>query len=204
MQLPTIPRSVQALIDAFSRLPGIGPKSASRLTYYLLRADDDVSQSLAQALSELKANTRYCPVCFNITDQPSGQPCAICGSEQRDSQTLCVVEDPLDVIALERARVFRGRYHVLHGVLSPINGIGPDQLRIHELVVRVQGQPIKEVIVATNPTLEGEATAMYLQGLLAPLGVKLTRLARGLPMGGDLEYADETTLARALEARQSL
>lgn len=196
-----VPESVTRLIDEFSRLPGIGPKTASRLTYYLLRSPDEQAESLAQALHELKARTRFCSICFNITE---ADPCPICSDTERDAATLCVVEEPLDVLAIERTREYRGRYHVLHGAISPVEGIGPENLRIRELVERVRGGLVREVILATNPSLEGEATAMYLQRQLAPLGVRVTRLARGLPMGGDLEYADEVTLTRALEGRREM
>jgi len=196
-----VPESVTRLIDEFSRLPGIGPKTASRLTYYLLRSPDEQAESLAQALHELKARTRFCSVCFNITE---ADPCPICSDAERDAATLCVVEEPLDVLAIERTREYRGRYHVLHGAISPVEGIGPENLRIRELVERVRGGLVREVILATNPSLEGEATAMYLQRQLAPLGLRVTRLARGLPMGGDLEYADEVTLTRALEGRREM
>jgi recombination protein RecR len=191
------PKPVQRLIDEFSRLPGVGPKTASRLTYFLLRGDGQQPRDLAQALVELKERTRFCSVCFNITE---ADPCPVCADPSRQIGTLCVVEEPLDVLAIERTN-FKGRYHVLHGVLSPVEGVGPEDLRIKELVARARHEPLKEVILATNISLEGEATAMYVQKQLAPLGLKVTRLARGLPVGGDLEYADETTLARALEGR---
>jgi len=199
----TTPEPVTRLIEQLSRLPGIGPKTASRLTYFLLRAPDEQSLSLAQALQDLKARTRFCSVCFNITDADV-DPCAICRDERRDADLLCVVEEPLDVLALERTRGFRGRYHVLHGVISPVEGIGPQDLKIRELLGRLEQHRPREVIVATNPSLEGESTAMYLQRQLAPLGIRVTRLARGLPMGADLEYADEVTLAHALEGRQNM
>jgi recombination protein RecR len=195
------PKAVQNLIDQFARLPGIGPKSASRLTYFLLRGDGEQPRDLAQALLELKERTRFCSICFNITE---ADPCPVCSDPTRDAGLLCVVEEPLDVLAIERTREYKGRYHVLHGVLSPVEGVGPDDLKIHELVERLRTQPIKEVILATNISLEGESTAMYLQKQIAPLGVRVTRLARGLPVGGDLEYADETTLARALEGRSAM
>ncbi len=201
--MTTTPDSVTHLIEQLSRLPGIGPKSASRLTYYLLRAPDEQAQSLAQALQELKTRTRFCSVCFNITDVDV-DPCAVCRDERRDPDLLCVVEEPLDVLALERSRGFRGRYHVLHGVISPVEGVGPADLKIRELLARVAQQRPREIILATNPSLEGESTAMYLQRQLTPLGVKVTRLARGLPMGADLEYADEITLGRAFEGRRAL
>lgn len=195
------PKAVQTLIDQFARLPGIGPKSASRLTYFLLRGDGEQPRDLAQALLELKERTRFCSTCFNITE---ADPCPVCSDATRDTGLICVVEEPLDVLAIERTREFKGRYHVLHGVLSPVEGVGPEDLKIHELVERLKARPIKEVILATNISLEGESTAMYLQKQIAPLGVRVTRLARGLPVGGDLEYADETTLARALEGRSTM
>jgi len=200
-----IPAPVQALIDEFSRLPGIGPKTASRLTYYLLRQPPEQTRALAEALTQMKERTRFCSVCFNMTDA-SADPCPLCHDEGREAGLICVVEEPLDVVALERTRSFRGRYHVLHGAISPVEDIGPDDLRIKELLARLRdGKPaVREVILATNPSYEGEATAMYLQKQIAPLGIRVTRLARGLPVGGDLEYADETTLARALEGRSEM
>jgi recombination protein RecR len=198
---PVLPRTVQRLIDEFSRLPGIGPKSASRLTFFLLRAADDQAGDLATALQELKERTRLCSVCFNITEE---DPCPICADDVRDSTLLCVVEEPLDVLAIERSRAYSGRYHVLHGAISPVEGIGPDDLRISELVERVSKGNFKEIILATNPTLEGESTALYLQRRLTDHDVRLSRLARGLPFGGDLEYTDEITLGRAFEGRQNI
>jgi recombination protein RecR len=195
------PKSVQRLIDEFSRLPGIGPKSASRLTYFLLRGDGQRPRDLAQALLELKERTRFCSVCFNITE---ADPCPVCADASRSNGMICVVEEPLDVLAIERTGQFKGRYHVLHGALSPVEGVGPEDLKIRELIARVKAEPVREVILATNVSLEGEATAMYIQKQLAPMGLKVTRLARGLPVGGDLEYADETTLARALEGRSEM
>lgn len=197
---------VSNLIEAFSRLPGIGPKTASRLAYFLLRADDEIALNLARALEELKARTLFCSICHNIADQ---DPCVICADVRRDHTVICVVEEPLDVQAIERTREFRGVYHVLHGAISPVEGIGPDDLKIRELLDRVRrsqetDQPVQELIVATNPNLEGEATAMYIARLFKPLGVRVTRLARGLPTGGDLEYADESTLANALTGRHEL
>jgi recombination protein RecR len=193
---------VAKLIDEFNRLPGIGPKTASRLTFYLLRAPKEQALALAEALVDLKERTILCSRCFNIdiTD-----PCAICRDEARDQSQICVVEEPLDLLAIERSGRYRGLYHVLHGAISPVEGVGPEDIKAQELVERVrQGVAagvIKEVLLATNPNMEGEATTMYLARLLRPLGVRLTRLARGLPMGGDLEYADEITLARALDGR---
>jgi len=198
-----LPEPIQKLIDAFSRLPGIGPKSASRLAFFLLRAPDELSQELARALGELKSSITYCQRCFNITTSGRAE-CEICASSERDTRLLCVVEEPLDVLALERTAAFQGRYHVLGGVLSPIQGVGPDDLRIRELLERVRQGGIEEVILATNPSLEGDATAMYLRQQLVALGARVTRLARGLPVGGDLEYADPNTLLRALAGRQEL
>jgi len=195
-----IPASVTRLIDEFSRLPGIGPKSAARLTYYLLRAPDEHALALAEALKDLKATTRYCSVCFNITEQ---DPCPICADEKRDRTLICVVEEPLDVVAFERTENYRGLYHVLHGAINPIEGIGPDQLRIKELVARVEEGAVREVIMATNVGLEGDATAMYIHRRLNGK-VRLTRLARGLPVGADLEYADSVTLSGALEGRRDM
>ncbi len=201
--MAALPEPVQNLINAFERLPGIGPKSASRLTFYLLRTQDEVSLQLADALQKLKTATSLCPVCFNITvaDRPM---CEICSDSHREDGSICVVEEPLDVLALERTGGFQGRYHVLHGVLSPIEGVGPDDLKIRPLLERVRQGTIKEIILATNPSMEGDATALYLRQQLLPLGVRVTRLARGLPMGSDLEYADQNTLLRALAGRQEL
>jgi recombination protein RecR len=195
------PEPVIRLIEEFSKLPGIGPKTASRLTYFLLRAADEQSQNLALALQELKARTRFCDLCYNITEE---QPCAICSDSGRDRTLLCVVEEPLDVLAIEKTGSYRGLYHVLHGAISPIEAVGPEDLKIPQLVERVRVGGYAEVIVATNPTLEGEATAMYLQKQMSPFSVKVSRLARGLPVGGDLEYVDEVTLARALEGRSEM
>lgn len=197
-----LPRPVQRLINELGRLPGVGPKTASRLTFYLLRAaDETLATDLAAALQELKARIRYCSVCQNITEH---DPCEVCSDAGRDTHLLCVVEEPLDVVAIERSRAYKGRYHVLHGAISPVEGIGPDDLRIAELVKRVEEETYQEVIIATNATLEGDSTALYLQRRLAPFGVRLTRLARGLPVGGDIEYTDEVTLGRALQGRQEL
>ncbi|MEW6179471.1 MAG: recombination mediator RecR [Chloroflexota bacterium] len=201
--MPILPDAVQNLTLAFERLPGIGPKTASRLTFYLLRAPEEVSRALAEALLALKSETGTCQICFNIT-RAGQEICDICASPQRDEGVICVVEEPLDVLALERTAGYFGRYHVLHGVLSPIEGIGPDDLRIKPLLERVRGGKVKEVILATNPSMEGDATALYIQQQLAGTGVRITRLARGLPVGGDLEYADQNTLLRALAGRQEL
>lgn len=197
-----IPEPIQILINSFERLPGIGPKSASRLAFYLLRAPVEVSRSLADALTDIKEKTGFCPVCFNIT--VSGRSaCEVCESTVRDSATLCVVEEPLDVIAIEKIGVYKGKYHVLHGVLSPIEGVGPEDIKIAPLIARVKAGGITEVIIATNPSMEGDATALYIQQQLgSEPEVRITRLARGLPVGGDLEYADQNTLLRALSGRQ--
>ena len=198
-----LPSPIQNLIDSLSRLPGIGPKTASRLTFFLLHAPEDLSQQLAEALQTLKSGTVFCMTCFNITDA-NREECVVCADLERDASILCVVEDPLDVLALERTRGYRGKYHVLQGALSPIEGIGPEDLKISELIRRVESEGIQEVILATNPSLEGDATAMYLRQRLAPTDVQVTRLARGLPVGGDLEYADQSTLLRALSGRQEM
>lgn len=192
---------VSRLIEAFSRLPGIGPKTSARLTFYLLRAPAEVALELADALRDLKQRVTFCERCYHITET---SPCPICLDETRDHGLICVVEEPLDVLAIERTREYRGVYHVLHGAISPVDGIGPDDLKIAELLARLKSEPVREVILATNPNLEGEATAMYIARLLAPYKVRVTRLARGLPVGGDLEYADEVTLARALEGRREV
>ncbi|MDQ7829291.1 MAG: recombination mediator RecR [Armatimonadota bacterium] len=189
------------LVDALGTLPTIGPKTAQRLAYHILRLPPEQAEALAQAILEARARTRYCSVCWNLTDE---DPCAICRNPQRTASVICVVEDPRDVVALERTREFKGRYHVLHGAISPLDGVGPDDLRIAELLERVRTGEVDEVIVATNPQVEGEATAIYLARLLKPLGVRVTRIAHGLPVGADLEYADEVTLARALEGRREL
>ena len=189
------------LVEQFRSLPGIGAKSAVRLAYHVLEMDRSKAEGLAKAILEAKAKVTYCSICFNITDQ---DPCAICQSEGRDRSVLCVVEEPRDVMAMERTREFRGLYHVLHGALSPLEGVGPDDIRIKELLQRVGAEPVTEVIMATDPDVEGEATAMYVAKLLKPLGISVTRIAHGLPVGGDLEYADEVTLGKALENRRSM
>ena len=195
------PRAVSQLVDAFSRLPGIGPKTASRLTYYLLRVGQEDAQALAAALSHLHEQTMLCSRCCNISEQ---DPCAVCADPGRDQETLCVVEEPLDVLAIENTGRFKGTYHVLHGHISPMERIGPEQLHVAELIERVGAALVREVILATNPTLEGDATAMYLARLLEPSKVRVTRLALGLPRGGDLEYADRVTLSEALAGRREL
>lgn len=196
-----VPEPVTKLIEAFSRLPGVGPKTASRLTYFLLRSPDEVSLVLSEALRDLKTLTRMCSVCYNIT---TTDPCPICGDGHRDQRLIAVVEEPLDVLAIERTSSFNGVYHVLHGVINPVGGVGPDDLKIRELVARVDQGGITEVIIATNPGYEGDATAMYIREQLLAKGVKMTRLARGLPVGGDIEYADSVTLMRALQGRSEL
>jgi recombination protein RecR len=202
--MSTVVEPVARLIEAFSRLPGIGPKTAQRLTYYLLRAPDGEARTLAAALVAVRDEVVFCDLCFNIS---TGPRCPICLDQERDDTRLCVVEEPLDVLALERTRAFRGRYHVLHGAISPMDGIGPDRLRIRQLLERVSqrcnlGDPYAEIVLATNPTLEGEATAMYLAERLSGDVGAITRIARGIPVGGDLEYADEVTLVRAMQGRR--
>lgn len=198
-----LPDPIQNLIFALERLPGIGPKTASRLAFFLLRAPEQVSGQLAEALTDLKTRIAFCQECFNITTA-GRERCEICESSQRDGTIICVVEEPLDVLALERISAYKGKYHILQGVLSPIDGIGPDDLKIRALLERIQRGGVKEVILATNPSMEGEATAQYLYPRLQALGVRVTRLARGLPVGGDLEYADQNTLLRALSGRQEM
>lgn len=195
------PEPVARLIDELSKMPTVGPKTAQRLAFHILKLSLEEARALAEAILNVKEKMRYCSICFTITDI---DPCATCSNPARSDRVLCVVEDPRDVIALERTREFRGKYHVLHGAISPLDGIGPDELKIAELVARVRAGGAEEVIVATNPRVEGEATAIYLARLLKPLGVRVTRIAHGLPVGGDLEYADEVTLARALEGRRDL
>lgn len=199
----SLPAPIQNLIDALSRLPGVGPKTASRLVFYLLRAPEHFSTDLAQALDNLKSGTAFCQTCFNITEADRIE-CAICSDLERDRGLLCIVEEPLDVLALERTGGYRGLFHVLHGALSPIEGIGPEDLKIRELYDRLRSGVVKELILATNPSMEGDATAMYLRQQLENSDVQVTRLARGLPMGGDLEYADQNTLLRALSGRQEM
>jgi recombination protein RecR len=198
-----LPESIQSLIIALERLPGIGPKSASRLAFYLLRASEDVALDLSVALANLKVNTAFCQECFNFTEA-GRERCEICESSKRDGSLICVVEEALDVLALERTAGFHGKYHVLQGVLSPIEGVGPDDLKIKQLVFRVASGGVKEIILATNPSMEGDATAQYLQGQLKQFDVHVTRLARGLPVGSELEYADQITLLRALSGRREM
>ncbi len=203
------PTPVARLIEEFHKLPGVGPKSAQRLTYHLLRMPAAEARALAEAILEVKERITFCSICQNVTDT---NPCRICASDRRDRSMVCVVEEPLDILALERSGSYHGLYHVLHGAISPMDGIGPEDLKIQELLARLRPSTslrtgsgeVTEVILATNPNLEGEATAMYLTRLLRPLGLKVTRLARGLPVGGDLEYADDVTLTRAMEGRQEV
>lgn len=193
-----IPKSVANVIAEFEKLPGVGPKSAQRLTYYLLHAPKEISVQLASAISELRDKTVLCSVCFNVAEE---DPCEVCSSKVRDRSSIMVVEEPLDALAIERSHSFKGMYHVLHGAIAPLENIGPDEIYLKELLPRLKNGEVKEVILATNPNIEGEATAMYIQRLISPLGVKVSRIARGLPTGADLEYADETTLSRAIEGR---
>ncbi len=202
MRIGFIPTAepVSRLVEELGKLPGIGPKSAARLAYHLLRTPEAEVKALAEAIIDVKDKTVLCSSCQNIADS---DPCAICSSDERCHSIICVVKEPLDIIALERTGHYTGVYHVLHGVLSPMDGIGPDDIKIRELLERIKTGSVEEIILATNPNLEGEATAMYIQKLLAPLGLRITRLARGLPVGSDLEYADEVTLTHALESRQA-
>lgn len=192
---------IARLLDELERLPGIGPKSAQRLAYYILRTDEESATRLADSIVEVKRTIHFCPRCFNFAE---GELCGICADPERDSSAICVVEEPRDVVAIERTGEFRGLYHVLQGAISPIDGIGPEQLRVRELVDRLAGGEVTEVVMATNPNVEGETTAVYLSRLVKPLGIRVTRIASGLPVGGDLEYADEVTLGRALEARREM
>jgi recombination protein RecR len=194
-------KPISRLIEELNKLPGIGPKTAQRLAYHLLQAPPERSRDLADAIVSIKENLKLCSICLNIADS---DPCGFCADESRDRTKVCVVEEPIDIMPLERTRKFRGLYHVLHGVISPSDGIKPEDLHIRELLDRLSGNPITEVILATNPNVEGEATSMYIQRLISPLGIRVTRLARGLPFGGDLEYADDVTLSRALEGRQEM
>ena len=196
---PSLAPPVARLIEALNRLPGIGPKSAQRLAYYLIRMPAEEASSLADAIGSVKASITFCSRCQNITE---ADPCRVCDNPARDQTTICVVQEPLDVLAIERIGVFRGLYHVLHGIIDPMNKVRPDDLRIRQLLERLTDGGVAEVILAINPTVEGEATAMYLRQVVAPLGPRVTRLARGLPVGGDLEYADDLTLSRSFEGRQ--
>ena len=193
--------SMSRLIAQLTKLPGIGEKTASRLAFHVLRSERDYAQALADALLAVKDETRLCSVCFALTET---DPCPLCADPRRSSDVICVVEEPADLLAIERVREFRGRYHVLHGTLAPLDGVGPDDLKIQPLLVRLRDEPVREVILATNPTAEGEATALYLAKLLKPLGLRVTRIAHGLPVGADLEYADVMTVGRALEGRREM
>jgi recombination protein RecR len=195
------PRPLARLIEELEKMPGIGPKSAQRLALYLLQVSREEAAALAEAVMQVKETIHACPICFNFTD---GERCDICADPQRDTGVLCVVGEPRDLLAVERAGGFHGRYHVLQGLISPMDGVGPESLRIQELRERVREERVEEIVLATNPTVEGDATAMYVAGLLKPLGVKVTRIALGLPAGGDLDYADEMTIARALEGRREM
>jgi len=195
------PEPVARLIEALQRLPGIGPKTAQRLTFFLLKRPADEVKMLAESLTQLKELIVHCGICFNVTEE---DPCRICSDPRRDPRIFCVVEEPNDLLAIERTGEFRGRYHVLLGALSPLDGIGPEDLRVRELLFRLETPGVEEIILATNPSVEGEATAIYLAKLLKPLGMRITRIARGLPVGGDLEYADEVTLSKALEGRREV
>jgi recombination protein RecR len=193
---------LRSLIDELGRLPGVGPKSAQRIAFHLLKVPTEDALRLSSAIVAVKERTTLCSRCFNVAE--GGELCAVCADDRRDASTVCVVEDPRDIVAVERTQQFKGRYHVLQGALNPLEGVGPDQLRVRELLARVEQEEVKEVILCTNPNLEGEATAMYLAKLLGPLGVRVTRIASGLPVGGDLEYADELTLGRAIEGRRAV
>ena len=198
---------IQELIDELGRLPGVGPKSAQRIAFHILRVEPMDALRLADAIRDVKERISFCRRCFNVAERDSGDrepQCSICTDTRRDSKTVCVVEDPRDIAAVEKTQEFHGRYHVLQGSISPIAGIGPEQLRVKELLARIEPEAVTEVILCTNPTIEGETTAMYLAKLLKPLGIKVTRIASGLPVGGDLEYADELTLGRALEGRREV
>ncbi len=192
---------VQQLIDELGRLPGVGPKSAQRIAFYLLKLSKEDALRLAHAIGQVKERIAFCTRCFNVAE---GEECALCTDARRDPAVVCVVEEPRDIVAVEKTQEYRGRYHVLQGAISPIEGIGPEQLRVRELLARVESEGVTEVILCTNPNIEGEATAMYLGRLLTPLGVRVTRIASGLPVGGDLEYADELTLGRALQGRREV
>ncbi|SCI53008.1 MULTISPECIES: recombination mediator RecR [unclassified Romboutsia] len=199
MQVYTGP--ISRLIEEFSKLPGIGRKTAQRLAFHVINMKTNDVESLSKAIIEAKREIKYCSICCNITDT---DPCSMCSNKNRDSSVICVVEDPRDVAAMERTREFKGKYHVLNGVISPMDGIGPDMIKIKELIVRLGSEDVKELIMATNPTIEGEATAMYIARLVKPMGIKVTRIAHGLPVGGDLEYADEVTISKALEGRREI
>ena len=192
---------ISRLIEEFSKLPGVGRKTAQRLAFHVINMNTNDVESLSKAIIDAKREIKYCSICCNITDT---DPCSMCSNKNRDSSVICVVEDPRDVAAMERTREFKGKYHVLNGVISPMDGIGPDMIKIKELIVRLGSEDVKELIMATNPTIEGEATAMYIARLVKPMGIKVTRIAHGLPVGGDLEYADEVTITKALEGRREI
>ena len=192
---------ISRLIEEFSKLPGVGRKTAQRLAFHVINMNTNDVESLAKAIIDAKREIKYCSICCNITDT---DPCSMCSNKNRDSSIICVVEDPRDVAAMERTREFKGKYHVLNGVISPMDGIGPDMIKIKELIVRLGNEDVKELIMATNPTIEGEATAMYIARLVKPMGIKVTRIAHGLHVGGDLEYADEVTITKALEGRREI
>ena len=192
---------ISRLIEEFSKLPGVGRKTAQRLAFHVINMNNNDVEGLAKAIRDAKREIKYCSVCCNITDT---DPCSMCSNKNRDSSVICVVEDPRDVAAMERTREFKGKYHVLNGVISPMDGIGPDMIKIKELIIRLGSEDVKELIMATNPTIEGEATAMYIARLVKPMGIKVTRIAHGLPVGGDLEYADEVTITKALEGRREI
>ena len=194
-------KPLNKLINELSRLPGIGGKTAQRLAFHILSMDEKSAMELANAISDAKKSMTYCSVCGNLTDT---DPCAICSDDSRDKSTICVVESPKDVVAMDKIREYRGYYHVLHGAISPMDGIGPDDINLRSLIVRLQDEAVKELIIATNPNIEGEATAMYIARLIKPSGIKVTRIAHGIPVGGDLEYADEVTLLKAVEGRREL
>lgn len=192
---------ISRLIEEFSKLPGVGRKTAQRLAFHVINMNMNDVEALSKAIVEAKKQIKYCSICYNITDK---DPCSMCSNKNRDSGIICVVEDPRDVAAMEKTKEFHGQYHVLNGVISPMDGIGPDMIRVKELIQRLGNQEVREVIMATNPTIEGEATAMYIARLLKPMGIKVTRIAHGLPVGGDLEYADEVTITKALEGRREI
>ena len=199
--LPSAAPPLAQLVTELNKLPGVGPKSAQRLAYFIIRQPDEEARALAQAIVGVKERITFCSLCQNITDVV---PCSVCSDPRRDTSVICVVEEPLDMLTLERTGLFKGLYHVLHGVISPMNDVGPEELRLKELSARIENGTVKEIIIATNPTLEGEATAMYIRRHIAPDGARVTHLARGLPVGGDLEYADELTLSRAFQGRREI
>lgn len=199
--MQTYSGSISRLIEEFSKLPGVGRKTAQRLAFHVINMNINDVEALSKAIIDAKREIRYCSICYNITDKDI---CSMCSNKNRDSSVICVVEDPRDVAAMEKTKEFNGQYHVLNGVISPMDGIGPDMIRVKELIQRLSNQDVKEIIMATNPTIEGEATAMYIARLLKPMGIKVTRIAHGLPVGGDLEYADEVTITKALEGRREI